>query len=164
MKKLLKILRILNRKENVMINFYGKESNYYFGYLAENDDYDVTIYSSKEEANNQYFYPINDSEHWNSIDACIGWAAYYLINNANKSWHCIKIRNPNMELEKEYYTKDTLIEDLWRTFIDVNIDENECIEQNWFIFEKGTYREEIWHWFDENHSKGVGWLINDFEE
>ena len=23
--------------------------------------------------------------------------------------------------------------------------------------------ETIWHWFDEHHSKGVGWLMNEYE-
>lgn len=29
------------------------------------------------------------------------------------------------------------------------------IANSWFIFDAGTDREEIWHWFDEHHSKGV---------
>lgn len=31
------------------------------------------------------------------------------------------------------------------------------------MLDKATEREEIWHWFDEYHSKGVGWLMNEFE-
>ena len=27
------------------------------------------------------------------------------------------------------------------------------------MFPKGTDREEIWHWFDENHPKGVAHLL-----
>ena len=27
------------------------------------------------------------------------------------------------------------------------------------MFPKGTDREEIWHWFDENHPKGVAYLL-----
>lgn len=27
------------------------------------------------------------------------------------------------------------------------------------LWDKGTEREEIWEWFDHNHSKGVGWLM-----
>lgn len=23
--------------------------------------------------------------------------------------------------------------------------------------------ETIWHWFDKHHSKGVGWLMNEYE-
>lgn len=38
---------------------------------------------------------------------------------------------------------------------DVNIDEDECTEQDWFIFPAGRDREEIRHWFDRNYSGGV---------
>lgn len=40
-------------------------------------------------------------------------------------------------------------------FADVNIDEDECTEQDWFIFTAGRDREEIRHWFDRNYSGGV---------
>lgn len=40
---------------------------------------------------------------------------------------------------------------------------NECLDVDWQGWSKGTHREEIWHWFDENHSKGVGWLMNERE-
>jgi len=41
--------------------------------------------------------------------------------------------------------------------------ETEEIEQDWNGFPAGTHREDIWHWFDENHSKGVGWLMNEYK-
>lgn len=31
-------------------------------------------------------------------------------------------------------------------------------------FQKGTEREEIWHWFDEMHPKGVAYLLNGVEK
>lgn len=41
----------------------------------------------------------------------------------------------------------------------INYDSPDCpdgfIESDWFIFEAGTEREEVWHWFDEHYSKGV---------
>lgn len=58
---------------------------------------------------------------------------------------------------------DTEIERLWDELEDVPIDEDECLDVNWHGWSKGTHREEIWHWFDENHSKGVGWLMNERE-
>lgn len=58
---------------------------------------------------------------------------------------------------------DIEIEKLWDELEDVPIDENECIDIDWRNWSKGTHREEIWHWFDENHSKGVGWLMNERE-
>lgn len=58
---------------------------------------------------------------------------------------------------------DIEIEKLWDELEDVPIDENECLDIDWHGWSKGTHREEIWHWFDEHHSKGVGWLMNERE-
>ena len=52
---------------------------------------------------------------------------------------------------------------MWDELEDVPIDENECIDIDWHGWSKGTHREEIWYWFDENHSKCVGWLMNERE-
>jgi len=65
--------------------------------------------------------------------------------------------------------RDKQLEDLWRSFSDVPMNpETECIEENFMHFAAGTNREEIWHWFDERHSKGVAFLLypteNDKEE
>lgn len=58
---------------------------------------------------------------------------------------------------------DAEIEKLWDELEDVPIDEDECLDVDWHSWSKGTHREEIWHWFDEHHSKGVGWLMNERE-
>lgn len=58
---------------------------------------------------------------------------------------------------------DETIEDLWKELGDVPFDEEEngelILAEDWFIFDKGTEREDIWHWFDDHHSQGVGWLL-----
>ena len=54
---------------------------------------------------------------------------------------------------------DEALEKMWDELEDVPVDENECIDIDWHGWSKGTHREEIWHWFDERHSKGVGWLM-----
>lgn len=58
---------------------------------------------------------------------------------------------------------DEEVEDLWDELEDVPISENECLDEDWYIFAKGTFVEDIWYWFDEHHSKGVGWLMNEYE-
>lgn len=58
---------------------------------------------------------------------------------------------------------DKEIEKLWDELEDVPTDEDECIDVDWHGWSKGTHREEIWYWFDEQHSKGVGWLMNERE-
>lgn len=37
---------------------------------------------------------------------------------------------------------------LWKSLGDVPVDDNDCIGEQWHIFDKGTMREEIWHWFE----------------
>ena len=55
---------------------------------------------------------------------------------------------------------DVEIEKAWADFADVPMNpETEEIEQDFMHFPAGTNREEIWHWFDENHSKGVAHLL-----
>lgn len=56
---------------------------------------------------------------------------------------------------------DVQLEQLWKDFGDVPIDYDHpdypdgFIENDWFVFEAGTERMEIWHWFDEHYSGGV---------
>ena len=146
-----------------MEKHYGKESNYYFKSLEE-DDYDVFVLETQEDDYKCIPIPEESSNHFCYIDSCITWACYFIERNyKNKNWYCVKIQNPDTEVEKKYYFFDSMLEDLWRTFIDVTIDEEECIEQNWFIFEKGTNREYIWHWFDERYSNGIAYLMYELE-
>lgn len=48
---------------------------------------------------------------------------------------------------------------LWEKFGDVPINENEEIDEDFYIWCKGTPREEIWHWFDERFPNGVAYLM-----
>ena len=54
--------------------------------------------------------------------------------------------------------EDAGLKFLWNRLGDVPIDDNECIDSDFYIWCEGTPREEIWHWFDEHHSKGVAHL------
>jgi hypothetical protein len=49
---------------------------------------------------------------------------------------------------------DKLLE-LWYAFTDIPIDNEECIDVDFYIWPKGTDRFEIWHWFDEKLPNGV---------
>lgn len=59
--------------------------------------------------------------------------------------------------------KDIIYENIWRGFADIPIDENENIEIDFAYWKAGTNRMEIWHDIDENHSKGIGWLMENIE-
>ena len=54
---------------------------------------------------------------------------------------------------------DEFLEKLWIEFGNIPIDDDECIEEDWQCFCKGTHREVIWDWFDRQHSKGVYYLM-----
>lgn len=57
-------------------------------------------------------------------------------------------------------SRDKQLEDLWDQFSDVPMNpDTECIEEEFIQFPAGIHREEIWHWFDERHSKGVAYLL-----
>jgi hypothetical protein len=55
------------------------------------------------------------------------------------------------------------LEELWRQNANICIDGNECIDTPFHIWPTGTPREEIWHWFDERHPKGVYYLIYELD-
>ncbi len=54
---------------------------------------------------------------------------------------------------------DKLIDEIWDISADAGFDEDRddrlILAEDSFIWKPGTDREEIWHWFDEHHSKGV---------
>lgn len=142
---------------------YGQEGNPWFGKRLEEDDYDVFICNI-----NDYETDITDlenSDYFNTIDACIMWGALQIMDGELHNGMHIVIQSPEPNIIKEYTTYDSLLEDLWKTLTDVPMNpDTEDIEENWFIFPKGTNREEIWHWFDEQHSKGVGWIMENTED
>ena len=59
-----------------------------------------------------------------------------------------------------HFKDDTKVEKLWDDLADVPMNPvTECIEEDFYIWPKGTFREDIWHWFDNNHSQGVYYLL-----
>lgn len=62
--------------------------------------------------------------------------------------------------ESAVIVRDKALEDLWEQLTDVPMNaETECIEEPFIHFPEGTHREEIWRWFDTQHSKGVAYLM-----
>jgi hypothetical protein len=56
--------------------------------------------------------------------------------------------------------RDAELERLWTDIEDVPFDpETETFEEPILGFPAGTPREDVWHWFDERHSKGVAYLL-----
>lgn len=56
--------------------------------------------------------------------------------------------------EEEY---ENTIDKLWKELGDVFVDETGVyIDQDFYIWKKGTEKEEIWHWFDVRITGGIG--------
>lgn len=65
-----------------------------------------------------------------------------------------------MDEMKTLRERDIELEKLWKQFEDLPMDpDTEKIEEPFLSFPAGTDREDIWHWFDERHSKGVVYLL-----
>lgn len=51
---------------------------------------------------------------------------------------------------------------LWEDFGDVPMNpETECLDEQWHQFAAGTFREDVWHWFEQEFGVSVGKLMND---
>lgn len=63
-------------------------------------------------------------------------------------------------VRKEILLNDEVLEYLWEEFGDFpGVDEEDCLLDDFLGFEAGTHREDVWHWFDEHHSRGVAFLM-----
>lgn len=47
------------------------------------------------------------------------------------------------------------IDKLWKQFGNILIKKQDEIEQDFYCWNKGTYRFDIWHWFDEKLLNGL---------
>lgn len=61
---------------------------------------------------------------------------------------------------------DENVERWWDELSDVPFDDHDpnhdmVLAEDWRRFKKGTKREDIWRWFDEHHSRGVAYLLNE---
>lgn len=82
------------------------------------------------------------------------------------------------KLKEKTKMRDKKIEELWMQLEDVTMvqandfhkgnpdyegDIELVLKSAWLHFKAGTDRETIWRWFDENHSRGVAWLMYKLE-
>lgn len=68
---------------------------------------------------------------------------------------------------------DAMLQFLWCELSDIAFLEDSeyrfILESAWYVpgilfFQTGTEQMEIWEWFDNRHTKGVAWLLNEFNE
>lgn len=69
-----------------------------------------------------------------------------------------EFRFPKLPSDRAF--RNVVVEELWDNLTDVPIDpETEELDEPYYIWPKGTGKEDIWSWFDEHHSKGVAYLL-----
>lgn len=71
------------------------------------------------------------------------------------------------EHEYEMELSDEEIEILWFYFKKTTMKEKDdkiLLCGDFFIWGKGTEKADIWGWFNVNYSKGLSFLVNEFEE
>lgn len=71
-----------------------------------------------------------------------------------------RLKEPKATEMETLASRDERLEQMWSELSDVPLNpDTEEIEEQFKSFPAGTNREEIWHWFDERHSKGVAYLL-----
>lgn len=62
------------------------------------------------------------------------------------------------EIEMPLSQEDLVL--LWQDFGDVHINSDDEIAEDWKLWERGTPKNDIWHYFDENYKGGLKALMN----
>ena len=84
-------------------------------------------------------------------------ALYHNTNLPSEMYELLRGALTEIELLRD---RDEELEELWDQFEDIPMNqETECIEAPFFGWGVGIGRDEIWHWFDQRHSKGVAYLL-----
>ncbi len=56
--------------------------------------------------------------------------------------------------------RDEDLEEVWAQLGDIPVDpKTGCLLEPFMGWDKGISKEEVWHWFDRRHSKGIGYLL-----
>ena len=75
-----------------------------------------------------------------------------------KDGEVTEFRFPKLPRDRTF--RDAVVEELWDNLSDIPINpETEELDEPYYIWPKETDKEDIWHWFDEQHSKGVAYLL-----
>ena len=84
-------------------------------------------------------------------------ALYHNTNLPSEMYELLRDAMTEIELLRD---RDEELEELWDQFEDIPMNqETECIEAPFLGWGVGIGRDEIWHWFDQRHSKGVAYLL-----
>lgn len=129
---------------------YKKDCNYAFDF--DKSPYCVQFFVNGKQIQENFF---------DEVDNCFLWSGYQLFVDSNYkfAWDTLKITDTEGKTAYELHQESELLEYMWQTLTDIPVDEDVCLEMPWFVFGKGTYNEDIWHWFDERYPGGVYTLL-----
>ena len=120
------------------------------------------------------------SNDWNNEPEHLA-VPYEILEEKKKSFVCMRAgwHQKNVLAKREFYrTKeecqaaivekysaskkfnDEQLEKLWGILGDIPVNDNDEIMERFIDFPAGTHKEDVWHWFDEKHSKGVYVLMH----
>ena len=71
---------------------------------------------------------------------------------------CLAAIIEKYSLSKKF--SDEQLEELWGILGDIPVNDNDESMERFMDFPAGTHKEDVWHWFDEKHSKGVYVLMH----
>ena len=140
------------------------------------DNYDKMINSIKEYIETYHKEEIQKSGKLMSIKEDAEFIYQFLKFQNDTEW--IDLEKLKILQDKKYVLPgdgpldlqkklDRLLEILWEALEDVpfcEIEGVEVLDDDYLDFEfETTTKEDIWHWFDERYSKGVHYLLYEFE-
>ena len=51
--------------------------------------------------------------------------------------------------------KNMGVNELWSNLGDIPVDNDNCIDIDWYLFDKGTHTDDIWLWFEDTFDVSV---------
>ena len=72
---------------------------------------------------------------------------------------CPEMRDVPQQVALLIQEQDARVEGLWESLGDIPVDDDGYLEEEFLHWGAGVDREDVWHWFDSKHSKGVVYLM-----
>lgn len=154
------------------INFHSECSELYYGHadkLIEEKKIDI-LKSLKNEVVNIFEKYLNQNRNSFEINANFDLIKEYslkeldylqdqgVVEQTDKINHTYKLTQPYI---------DSYLEKKWNELKDIpfiEVDKEQILDGEYWDFAKGvTSNEDIWHYFDQNYSKGVYYLLYEYE-
>ena len=86
--------------------------------------------------------------------------SFLIYNHSKNGEHFINNKNDLYNIAVQYLTEEeyqATLDKMWEQLSDIPVNNTgEIIEDNFYIWKKGTLRDNIWHWFDERVQSGIG--------